>query len=149
VIASILFNAVALTVWRMNFGSKPAVISGWRLEESEPGGAHHGAGSTGPPETQSDEHVAPPDPFNARLRLEAKELEHAKQLLTPLLEERVKKWRIAEVATREDGTSLVELDLRIRKSTDLVEFVRAIEQGAPLVSKVELTKLDQKKHKRH
>lgn len=30
-VASILFNAVTITVWRLNVGSQPAVVEGWRL----------------------------------------------------------------------------------------------------------------------
>jgi hypothetical protein len=36
-IASIVFNAVTLSVWRMNFGSHPAVLNGWRLAPAGPG----------------------------------------------------------------------------------------------------------------
>jgi hypothetical protein len=30
-IASVVFNAVTLTIWRLNVGSQPAVLEGWRL----------------------------------------------------------------------------------------------------------------------
>jgi hypothetical protein len=145
VIASILFNAVALTVWRMNFGGTPVVINGWRIARPEPEDMRHVTGANGAHDSEGEEH-APHAPFNAQLRLLARDFEQARDFLTPLFEQRVKKWQIAEVTTQQDGTSLVEFDLRLRKSTDLVQFVRAIEQGAPLVSKVELTKLDQHEH---
>lgn len=32
-IASVVFNAVTLTIWRLNVGSQPAVLEGWRLVE--------------------------------------------------------------------------------------------------------------------
>jgi hypothetical protein len=32
-IASVVFNAVTLTIWRLNVGSQPAVLEGWRLAE--------------------------------------------------------------------------------------------------------------------
>jgi hypothetical protein len=145
VIASVLFNAVALTAWRVNFGGTPVVINGWRIASPEPEDMGHDTGANGAHDSEGDEHA----PFNAQLRLLARDFEQARDFLTPLFEQRVKKWQVAEVATQQDGTSLVEFDLRLRKSTDLVQFVRAIEQGAPLVSKVELTKLDQTKHEHH
>jgi hypothetical protein len=139
VIASMLFNAVALTVWRMNFGSKPAVLRGWQLAELAPEGQHADG------DAAEERH----DPFNARLRLHATQLEQARHFVIPFLEERVKKWQIAEVTPQEDGTSIIEFNLRIKKSTDLAAFIHAIEQGDPHVSKVELTKLESKKHKNH
>jgi hypothetical protein len=32
-IASVVFNTVTLTIWRLNVGSQPAVLEGWRLVE--------------------------------------------------------------------------------------------------------------------
>jgi hypothetical protein len=144
VIASMLFNAVALTVWRLNFGSKPAALNGWQLSEPSPQGQGSAAGNTVAAEGGVQEHR---DPFNAKLRLHATQLEQAQQLVAPYLDEHVKKWQVAEITPQDDGTSIIEFNLRIKKSTDLAAFIHAIEQADPHVSKVELTRLESKKHK--
>jgi len=33
-VASMLFNAVTLVIWRLNIGAQPAVLAGWRLVEA-------------------------------------------------------------------------------------------------------------------
>jgi len=144
VIASMLFNAVALTVWRLNFGSKPATLTGWQLTEPGPEVSGTAAGNHVAAEGGGEERR---DPFNAKLRLHARQLEHTQQLVAPYLDEHVKKWQVADVTAQADGTSIIEFDLRIRKSTDLAAFIHALEQADPQVSKVELTRLESKKQK--
>jgi hypothetical protein len=62
-----------------------------------------------------------------------------------LLEDRVKAWQVAEVIQDPDGSSVIEFDLRLKKSTDLAAFIKEIEQGDPYVARVELMKIKSKK----
>ena len=57
----------------------------------------------------------------------------------------MKKWQVAEITQEEDGTSVIEFDLRIKKSVDLAAFIREIERGDPHVARVELMKSKSKK----
>jgi hypothetical protein len=145
-IASMMFNAVALMVWRTNFGSQPAVLNGWRLAEVGPEGQLLGVSGIVRPEPLGGSEE-PDNPFNARLRVHATQLEGAQRFVMPFLDDRVKKWQVAEVTQQEDGSSIIEFDLRIKKSADLAAFIREIEEGDPHVAKVELMKAKSKKLK--
>jgi hypothetical protein len=144
-IASVMFNAVTLTVWRLNVGSQAAVLEGWRLAEAGAGPPHpEAAGVTVRPDATGGAEDAG-DPYNTRLRLHVTVVEAAQRFAAAFLDEHAKKWRMAEVATEADGTSVIEFDLRLKKSTDLAAFVREIEQGDPHVKRVELVKVKSKK----
>lgn len=145
-IASIVFNAVALTVWRVNYGSQPAVLKGWRLTEVGPEGQLLSASGVVRPDAWGGEEEAGA-PFNARLRLHATQLEATQRFVIPFLEERVKRWQVAETRQEEDGTSVIEIDLRLKKSADLAAFIKEIEQGDSHVARVELMNVKSKKAK--
>jgi hypothetical protein len=143
-IASIVFNAVTLSVWRMNFGSHPAVLNGWRLAPAGPEPQIADAGGTFRPAPGGGAEESG-DPYNARLRLHVTQVEEAQRFAIPFLDERTKKWQVAEIAPEEDGTSVIEFDIRLKKSADLAAFIRAIEQGDPHVARVELMRSKSKK----
>ena len=75
-IASIVFNAVALTVWRLNVGSQPAVLNGWRLAEAGPERQLPGASGIVRPDARGCAEESG-DPFNTRLRLHVTQVEEA------------------------------------------------------------------------
>lgn len=138
--ASVIFNIVALTVWKVNFGAQPAVLSGWTLvspgEEGQLLGVSDGAQVQLP---------APGDatqpPYNARLRVHTTRLESAQRAVISVLESSAKQWRQARVIQNKDGTSIVEFDVRLKKSAKLADFVRKIEESdRKHVAKVELKK---------
>jgi hypothetical protein len=142
-ISSMMFNAVALTVWRLNVGGQAAVLNGWNLV---PGQADAQVqGSAGLPGPAAPIEEAPPDPYNARLRLHVARLDEAQRFAIPFLQERTKKWRVAETVQEADGTSVIEFEVRLKKSVDLAAFVRELEQGDPDVKKVELMRTKSKK----
>jgi hypothetical protein len=143
-IASIVFNAVTLMVWRLNVVSQPAVLNGWRLAEAGPQGQLPDASSTFRPDASGGAEESG-DPFNARLRLHVTHVEEAQRFAIPFLEERVKKWQLAGIAPEEDGTPVIDFDLRLKKSVDLAAFIREIEQGDPHVARVELMRSKSKK----
>ena len=79
-------------------------------------------------------------PFNAVLRVQTTRAEAAQKAVIPILDANTKKWQIAEVIHAEDGSSIVEFDVRLKKSTDLAAFIKEIEEGEENVGKVELRK---------
>jgi hypothetical protein len=144
-ITSVVFNAVALTVWRLNVGSQPAVLDGWRLV---PAGADVPiAGADGSVRSSPAGAEESGDPYNAKLRLHVMQMDEAKRFAIPVLEEHAKRWQIADVAPAEDGTAVIEFDLRVKKSVDLAAFIKELEQGGPNVARVELTRSRSKKPK--
>ena len=143
-IASIVFNAVVLAVWRMNFGGQPAVLNGWRLGPAAPEPQIADAGGIVRPAPGGGAEESG-DPYNARLRLHVTQVEEAQRFAIPFLDERTKKWQLAEIAPEADGTSVIEFDIRLKKSVDLAAFIREIEQGDPDVARVELMRSKSKK----
>jgi len=144
-LASVVFNAVALAVWRLNVGSQPAVLQGWWLVEAEPAGPAAAAGpvagvagaaAPGP----SGASAGTGDAYTSRLRLFVTDVEEAQRFAVPVLEGRAKKWHLAEISREGDGTPVLEFDLRLKKSVDLAAFIKELEHGCPHVTAVELKK---------
>ena len=144
-VASMLFNAVTLVVWRLNIGAQPAVLAGWRLVEAPPQPPLPASSGLAlrPDAAGAAEESA--DPYNARLRLHVTQVEAAQRFATAFLDEHAKKWRMVEVATESDGRSIIEFDLGLKKSVDLAAFIRRIEHGDPHVTTVELTRSKSKR----
>ena len=145
-IASVVFNSVVLAVWRLNAGSQAAVLDGWRLVDAGPPGQvpnESGGAAPGPAGGATE----PGDAYNSTLRLHVTHIEEAQRYATAVLEEHAKKWQVAEVTRGADGTSVIEFDLRLRKSVDLAAFIRELERGGPHVTRVELVKAKSKKPK--
>jgi hypothetical protein len=145
-IASVVFNAVSLAVWRLNVGRQAAVLDGWRLVDAGPPGQvpnEIGAAAPGPVGGTTE----PGDAYNSTLRLHVTHVEEAQRFATAVIEEHAKKWQVAEVTREGDGTSVIEFDLRLKKSVDLAAFIKELEHGGPHVTKVELVKSKGKKSK--
>jgi hypothetical protein len=150
-IASMVFNAVALAVWRLNLGRQPAVLDGWRLVPAGMAAQASGVGALvsdvgGGRGPAPDSVEVPVDPYNARLRLHVTEVDEARSFASAILDKSTKKWQVAEVAPGGDGAFVIEFDLRLKKSVDLAAFVKELEQGGPNVCRVELTRMKSKKH---
>jgi hypothetical protein len=146
VIASIVFNAVTLTVWRLNVGGQPAVLDGWRLVPAGPDVPIPVAPGFVRPDREPDAEESG-DPYNARLRLHVTQADEAQRFAIPFLQERSKKWRVAETTQEADGTSVIDFEIRLKKSVDLAAFIKEIERGDPHVVRVELTRIKPKKPK--
>jgi hypothetical protein len=145
-IASVAFNAVALGVWRLNVGGQAVLLDGWRIVEAGPAAPAPDAAVIARPGPEGGEE-ATGDPFNARLCLHVTQAEEAQRFAVHFLSERAKQWRLADVTQEVDGTSVIEFDLRLKKSVDLAAFIKELEQGDPHVKKVELTRSKSKKPK--
>ncbi len=144
-IASVIFNAIALGVWRSNIGATPAVIDGWTLVETDESGQLLGVSGTLQP-TIAMSGAKGEKPFNAQLRIHTTKVDIAQRSAFPILEANTSRWQVGQVIQQEDGTAIVEFDLRIKKSADLALFIQKIEQSeAQYVGKVELTKRKSKK----
>ena len=143
-IASIMFNAVALTVWRLNVGGQPATLNGWYVVPAGTEARIPPAGDIARPAPGPGEGEAG-DPYNARLRLHVTSVEDAQRFATAFLDERTKRWRVAEVTPESDGTSVIDFDLRLKKSVELAAFIRELENDNPHVTRVELQRTKSKK----
>jgi hypothetical protein len=144
-ISSIMFNAVALTVWKLNVGGHAVALDGWNLVPLHRDAQVQGAPSLPGPAVPLEEEAQ--DPYNARLRLQVTHPDEAQRFAIPFLQERAKKWRLADLTHEVDGSSVIEFDLRLKKSVDLAAFVRDLEQGDPHVKKVELMRAKSKRPK--
>ena len=127
ILASVAFNTVALGVWRMNWGAEPAVTSGFRLVHSAKEGASGAkAGKK-------------PKPYNAKLRVHTTQIEAAQQAAVALLPTYATRWEQVQIVKQEDGASIVEFDVRLKKKADPAAFTAALEESAEgHTSKVEL-----------
>jgi len=143
-IASVVFNAVVLAVWRLNVGGQSAVLDGWRLVGAgPPGQVPNGSGAAAPSLVGGA--AEPGDAYNSKLRLHVTHVEEAQRFATALLDEHAKKWQVAEVTREGDGTAVIEFNLRLKKSVDFAAFIKELERGDPYVTRVELVKSKSKK----
>ena len=118
ILASVAFNTVALGVWRMNWGAEPAVLSGFKLvRSSETGASGAQAGKK-------------PKPYNAKLRVHTTQIEAAQQAAVALLPTYATRWEQVRIVKQEDGTAIVEFDVRLKKKTDPAAFTAALEKSA-------------------
>lgn len=124
VLASVTFNAVALGVWRMNYGAQPATLSGFRLVRP------------------AKKERSLPRKSTARLRIYTAQAEAAQQAVAAFLATHTKRWEQVGVVEQEDGAVIIEFDVRLKKSTEPTAFVRQLEeQAANHISSVELKEL--------
>ena len=125
ILASVAFNAVALGIWRMNYGAKPATLSGFRLVH--------------PAKEQSLPAPVKARKATARLRVHTAQVEAARQAVTAFLATYAKQWQQVGIVQPEDGPAIIEFDVRLKKSTDPTAFVRQLEESsASHISTVEL-----------
>ena len=117
ILASVAFNTVALGVWRMNWGAEPAVTSGFKLVRSS---------ETGASGTQAGKK---PKPYNAKLRVHTTQIEASQQAAVALLPTYATRWEQVRVVKQEDGTAIVEFDVRLKKKTDPAAFTAALEKS--------------------
>ncbi len=137
-LASVFFNAVAIGVWYTDFGAKPAVMIGCSIcTTEETGKTSNGAVKA----NSSTEESNGKKPYNAQLRIHTTNVDAAQKATIPILESNAKRWQEAQVIQKEDGTSIVVFDVRLKKSLDLSAFIREIEKSEKKhVAKVEVQK---------
>ena len=117
-LASLSFVAVSLAVWRLDFGAKPAVLSGWRIV---PDKEEEGVG------TAAGESTVPGRPRDARIEVHARKANAARKAVALVLDSSARHWQLADVARNPDGTAVVAFDVWLKQSVDPTSIVREIE----------------------
>lgn len=132
-IASVFFNAVALQVWYMRFGSRPAVLEGWFLVPED----DHSEVDSPSPVTA---HLDQAERYNARVSLPTTDVERSEKAAIPVLDAATRAWRISGVSRDKDGRSVVEIDARLRGSVNDVGLARDLEDSAQETGRVSLAR---------
>ncbi len=139
-LASVFFNGIAISVWYTDFGARPAVLDGCKLVGAKESGQLLGVSGVIEPEAPGA-NDKPTKPYNAQLRIHTTKVKAAQQAAIPILDANAKRWQEVQVIQKEDGTSMVVFDVRLKKSADLSALVREIEKSETKhVGKVELEK---------
>jgi hypothetical protein len=121
-IASLAFNAVALTIWRLDFAGQAVMLDGWHLRRV--------AATTLPPTDET--------PHDTVLRIHTKDLAGALEKADAILSRHAKEWSVTGTTDEPGGSSLAELTVRLKKRSDPDTLVRLLEQlGAPQIEKVD------------
>jgi hypothetical protein len=129
-VMSVVFNGVVLTLWQFNVGN----IYADRL------GADRAARLEPHLEAAADDKKK--KRFNGALLIHAARLEPAQRLVETLLEERVKRWKLAEIVPGERGASTLEYLIRLKDdavAASLLDSLKA--QGAPDIVAAEFRSL--------
>ena len=119
-LASLVFVAIALGVWKSNFGARPAVISGWTIVYPEKSAQVSEA---------SDTAIATPKPCDAQIEVHATNVEEVQKATDLILNSNTKRWQVADVINNEDGTVVVVFDIWFKKSVKSLSLVRNIEES--------------------
>ena len=127
-LASLTFVVVSLGVWKIDFGAKPAVLSGWRIAPPEKGEQVSAAGNK-----------ATEPPGDARIEVHATKANAAQKAAAPILDSSTRWWQLAEVVKNQDGTAVVAFNVWLKQSVDSASIVREIEKaGKKSISNVQL-----------
>ena len=115
-LASLIFVAISLGVWKSNFGARPAVISGWSIVDPEE--SDQAAG---------EKAAATEKPYNAQVEVHTTKVDAAQKATTLILKSSTKRWQEANVIKNADGTAVVVFDVWLKKSVSPPALVRDIE----------------------
>ena len=127
-LASLVFVAISLGVWKSNFGALPAVVSGWRIDSSEKLG-----------EASGEEIIATENLYNAQIEVHTTKVNAAQKATALILESSTKRWQVADVIENTDGTAIVVFDVWLKKSVTLPSFIQDIEEsGRGCINNVKL-----------
>ena len=159
-VISLLFNAVALTLWYTDFGRSPALEG--RAAERRLQRAMEQLSRTGSFVARVDEQVfedmsadqlaavadrawrrarrhnpEAPDPDGRRealLRVRTTDVQAMRLTIEPLLEDNLKRWRYGGVVHEADGTHVVEYVVTLKKSVPADQVLQLMRnQGSPTV----------------
>ena len=131
-LASLIFVTISLGVWKSNFGERPAVLSGWRIENSERLG-----------KASEERSTAGEKPYNAQIEVHTTKVDAAQKATALILKSSTKRWQVANVIRNRDGTAIVVFNVRLKKTVSLPSFIRDIEEsGKGNISNVKLRGLE-------
>ena len=119
-LASLVFVAIALGVWKSNFGARPAVISGWTIVYPDKSAQVSEAGDTA---------VATQKPRDAQIEVHATNVEEVQKATDLILNSNTKRWQVSDVINNEDGTVVVLFDVWLKKSVNPLSLIRDIEES--------------------
>ena len=119
-LASLVFVAISLGVWKSNFGTRPVVISGWTIVYPEKSAQVSKAGDTA---------IATPKPRDAQIEVHATNVDEVQKATELILQSSTKRWQLADVINNEDGTAVVVFDIWFKKSVNSLSLVRDIEES--------------------
>ena len=119
-LASLVFVAIALGVWKSNFGARPAVISGWTIVYPD---------KAAQVSETSDPAIATQKPRDAQIEVHATNIEEVQKATDLILNSNTKRWQVADVIHNEDGTVVVMFDVWLKKSVNPLSLVRDIEES--------------------
>ena len=119
-LASLVFVAISLGVWKSNFGARPAVISGWTIVYPE---------KSAQVSKTSDKAIATQKPCDAQIEVHATNVEEVQKATDLILNSNTKRWQVADVINNEDGTVVVVFDIWFKKSVKSLSLVRNIEES--------------------
>ena len=117
-LASLVFVAISLGVWKTNYGALPVALSGWSIDSS--GKLGNASGEVG---------NAIENPYNAQIEVHATKVNAAQKATALILESNTKRWQVADVIKNADGTSIIVFDVWLKKSVTLPNFIRDIEDS--------------------
>lgn len=117
-LASLVFVAISLGVWKSNFGTQPAVLSGWRIDNSEKLGKASGESAT-----------TTENRYTVQIEVHTTEVETAQKATALILKYSAKEWQVADVIKNADGTAIVVFDVRLKKSVTLPTVIQDIEES--------------------
>lgn len=166
VVISVLFNATMLVLWQTDFGRTPAALDG-RLAERRLQRIAEQLNRTGTFVARVDDELfqdmsagqlqaiadrawrrarrhnpEAPDPEGRRealLRIHTGDVARVREVVEPLLDESLKRWRYGGVLHATDGDEVVEYIASFRRGTSPEEVVAALREADPsLVHTVEL-----------
>lgn len=135
ILASVAFNAVVLVVWRMNWGSEPVVLDGFRL-------VHPTNGDSLPDAMSGPQEEKKPKPFNASLKIHTSRTGSAQHAAEAILPTYASRWQLANIVERKHEASIVEFDVRLKKKAETDAFTAELESiTMGHIQKVELEEL--------
>jgi hypothetical protein len=118
-IASLAFNAVILTIWRMDFAARAVTLDGWQVRHVEATPIHEVGRDT-------------------VFHISATDLDGALEKADAILSSCAKKWSVTETTAAAGGGSLAELTVRLKKRSDPKTVAQLLEKlGAPQIKKVD------------
>lgn len=137
-IASFFFNLVALTVWYLNFGSRPALLNGWNLvPDDEESIVEAPLAASEAPDDKAR--------YNTRMRMPTTDIEKSQKAAMAVLDHSAKAWRIAQVSVDDEGRAVVEFDARLRGSVDVAGLARDLQDSALETGRVEIKRIKKDK----
>jgi hypothetical protein len=129
-LASVLFTAVTLALWRTRFAETPPRLEGFRLCPAEPAGSHASADPTTWPREKTNA-----EGFETVFFVHSTNPAQVERLTELVFGRYAKEWRLNRVTDGEGGSRLLEFSVRLKKWVEAAIVEDAIREsgGTPIV----------------